>query len=100
MKLPAIAAKTTCPTISTRLVHGFIHPELTTFKFAAVGTRNGGACFFIATHFDKAESFRIAGLAIKDDLCGGNTSEAGKERTKTIFGGVVREITDIQFLGH
>lgn len=88
------AATTTTAAAFTRA--GFVHREITAIKVLPVEGCHRGIGFRVVCHFDKRKPARPTRLAIHHERRRRNLPMLFKELAQLIFGGLEREITNIQ----
>ena len=95
---------TTAPTavVEVSILHWpcFVDSEVAPADFFSIELRD---CFLrsaVVGHFHKAETFRASGIAICDDSNRFNFANLAEHVTKVRFGGLKREISNIEFFCH
>ena len=78
----------------------FVDSEFTSADFFAIELRD---CFLgsgVVRHLYKGETFRAAGIAIRDDLNRFNLADLAEHVTKVGFCDLKREISNVDFFCH
>jgi len=78
----------------------FVYTKITTIDLLTIelADRSGG-CILIF-HLDESETLRTLGLAIIDDVGTEDSTILGEHVPKLFLGGVVTDVSDINFLCH
>ncbi len=87
-------------TVTAGLVLRFIDAELPSHEFEAVEGIDSLLGLIVIRHLDKAESLRLAGVAVDDDVDRRDLAVLGEKVTELILGGAIIHVADINLLGH
>jgi hypothetical protein len=74
---------------------GFVDDNASTTKRLAVHAANGRLGFSIAAHFNKAKTFRAAGVALHHDFSAGNSAKLAKGLLQVFITHRVRQVADV-----
>ena len=83
-------------------LHGacFIDHNATTTQRLAIHALDGGLCFGIAAHFNKAKALGAACVALHHDLGAGHGTELAKSLFQIAVAHRVWQVADVQFVAH
>lgn len=87
-------------TVAAGLVFSLVDAELPSHEFEAIEGINRLLGLIVVRHLDKAESLRLAGVAVDDDVDRRDLAVLGEQVAKLILGGAVIHVADINLLGH
>jgi hypothetical protein len=100
----SISSATTAPTavVEVSFLHWpcLVDREVAPADFFSIELRD---CFLrsaVVGHFDKGETFRASSIAIGDDSNRFNFANLAEHVTKVRFGGLKREISNVEFFCH
>ena len=79
---------------------GFVHSQRSSFVVLTVELLDGLSALLVRRHFDKAESFATAGIAIRNHLRGIDLADLFENRSEAVISGGKRKVSNVQFLTH
>ena len=79
---------------------GFVDDQITATQILTMHALDGGLGFGIAAHFDKAETFRAAGVALHHDLGARNSTVLAKSLFQILIAERVGQVAHVKFVAH